>query len=388
MPNHVSAYSSPYYHEHSLFIESIRKFMQSELSPQLRHWEELGSFPNSVFTALAAQGFLGMLLPEEYGGSAGDYKLAGAWCEAFGELCDLGLVTAINMHALVIAPAIARLGTTQAKQRWLPAAVRGEAIGAYAFTEPGAGSDLASARTKATKTSAGWLIEGSKIFITNGARAHFVLVLARTDPSAGYRGFSTFVVDTSLPGFSVSKKLDKLGWRSSDTAELLLERVEVPDWAVLGEIGAGWVQASKNLNWERLMLTLTTLGAMRACLAETVTYAQQRHAFGKAIIEFAAVADPLLRGQDSIILGEALCHHALDLLLAGKECRAEVSAAKRLVCEDALLLADRAIQTLGGYGYTREFNAEKWWREIRLMPIGGGTSEIMANIVAKERGWL
>ena len=167
---------------------------------------------------------MGILIPEEYGGIGGDYKLAAAWCEAWGELCDVGLTVGINMHSLVISHSLSNFGTEEAKQRWLPKAVTGEAIGAYAFTEPGAGSDLASLTTKAEKKGDKWVINGAKTFITNGARADFVLVLTRTDPSAGYKGFTTFVVDTKLPGFSVSRKLDKLGWRSSDTAELSLEK--------------------------------------------------------------------------------------------------------------------------------------------------------------------
>lgn len=377
---------SNYYQEHTLFVEQIKRFVGAELAPHTRRWESEGLFPNEVFRKLGQQGFLGILLPEKYGGSAGDYKLAGAWCEAFGELCDVGLTTAVNMHSLVITPAIAKYGSEALKERWLSRAIQGELIGAYAFTEPGAGSDLASLRTRATRDGNNWIINGSKTFITNGARANFILVLTKTDPSAGYKGFTTFLVDTTLPGFKVNRKLEKLGWQSSDTAELTFEDVRVDDSCILGKVGEGWIQASNNLNWERLMLTLTSLGGARACLRETLQYTKERIAFGKPIIELDLVNNLLQEMYRKTLLSESISHKALDLLVGGLNCKAEVSAAKKLVCEHAVWIADRAIQLHGGYGYTKEFNAERWWRDLRLMPIGGGTSEIMGEIIAKELG--
>lgn len=372
------------YKEHSVFMDSVVKLTNSRLAPHLKDWEKAGRFPNDVFSILGDAGYLGMLISEEYGGIGGDYALAAAWCEAFGTLCDVGLGTGVNMHALVIAPAVDRLGTPEAKARWLPDAITGKAIGAYAFTEPGAGSDLASLRTKAERQGDRWIINGSKIFITNGARADFVLVLTRTDPSAGYKGFTTFVVDTKSKGFKVNKVLDKLGWKSSDTAELTFENVEVDDSCILGKVGDGWSQAAYNLNWERLMLTLTTIAGTRECIKQTAKYAQQRQAFGKNISELAGVRDLLFKMIEKFTIGEALTYVALDKFLNKEECRAEVSAAKRIMCEDALWIADKAIQIHGGYGYTTEFLPEKWWRELRLMTIGGGTSEIMGTIVKKE----
>jgi alkylation response protein AidB-like acyl-CoA dehydrogenase len=288
------------------------------------------------------------------------------------------------MHSLVILRAVAMHGTAETKQKWIAKGLEGKAIGAYAFTEPGSGSDLASLRTTAVKRGDKWIINGAKTFITNGARAAFVLVLTRTDPTAGYGGFTTFVIDTKLPGFSVSRTLDKLGWHSSDTAELSLVNVEVDDGAILGRVGEGWKQATQNLNWERLMLSLLTLGGMRACYQETLRYASERKAFGRSIGEFGAIAALLNRMKRRILLGQALARRCVTLLNDDKQCRKEVALAKRLICEDAIWLADRAIQIHGGYGYTKEFNPEKWWRDLRLMPIGGGTSEIMAEVVAKE----
>jgi len=379
---------SNYYAEHQLFIESIRRFLASEIEPHVEEWERAGHFPDEVFSKLGEQGFLGILLPEDYGGTGGDYKMAAAWCETFGELPSVGLTVGVNMHSVVVAHALGKYGSKATKDRWLAQAAQGKAIGAYAFSEPGAGSDLANLRSKAQLDGKHWILNGAKTFITNGARADFILVLARHDFSAGYKGFSTFVVDTSTPGFKVTKKLDKLGWRASDTAELSLEDVRVDESCVLGTVGEGWKQAAVNLNWERLMLTLTSLGGARACLRTSLRYAREREAFGKKIIEIPAVQRMLQGMYHRIVKGEALSHHALDLMLAGKRCRAEFSVAKRIVCDDAIWVADKAIQIHGGYGYTTEFPCERWWRDLRLMPIGGGTSEIMANVVLKELGLL
>ncbi len=374
----------PFYAEHEAFIDSVTKMVQQELTPKVKEWEQNGYFPNDVFRLLGAQGYLGLLISEEYGGVGGDYLLAGAWCEAFGELASMGLTVGVNMHSLVISHALDRLGSAEAKSRWLPKAVTGEAIGAYAFTEPGAGSDLARIRTTATRRGDRWILNGSKTFITNGARADFILVLAKSDPSAGYAGFTTFVVDTKSKGFTVSKTLDKLGWRASDTAELTFEDVEVGDSDVLGKVGEGWGQAAANLNWERLMLTLTSLAGARVCLEEARRYAEVREAFKMKVADFPVIRGYLKEMERKISVGEAIAHHALSQHAQGKECRSLVAIAKRLMCDDAVWIADKAIQIHGGYGYTTEFTPERWWRDLRLMPIGGGTSEIMAGIVVKE----
>lgn len=376
--------STRYYAEYESFIDSVRKYTAKEILPYVAEWEHDTHFPNSAFELLGSQGFLGILISEQYGGVGGDYKLAGAWCEAFGEVPSVGFTVAVNMHSLVISHALEKFGSEAAKQRWLPNAVEGKAIGAYAFTEPGAGSDLAHIRTVATKHGKRWRINGSKTFITNGARADFILVLTKTDPTAGYGGFTTFVVDAKSTGFKVSRTLSKLGWHASDTAELVFEDVEVDESAVLGAIGDGWYQAATNLNWERLMLTLTSLAGAKMCLQSARTYGEQRQAFGKKINSFDSIKHYLSEMERKIALGESLTHHALDLLVHGKDCRTFVAMAKRMVCDDAVWIADKAIQIHGGYGYTTEFLPERWWRDLRLMPIGGGTSEIMANIVSKE----
>ena len=374
----------PIYRNHESFIEATEKFLDDHIAPKIDEWEKQGRFPDDAFSLLGANGYLGLLISEEFGGIGGDLSLAGAWCEVFGKLPALGFVTGVNMHSLVISKAVERFGSKSAKEKWLRKAVSGELIGAYAFSEPGAGSDLARIRTTAKRVGSSWVLNGAKTFITNGARAHFIIVLAKTDVDAGYKGFTSFLVDTSLAGFSVQKTLDKYGWHSSDTAELLFDNVELSDDDVLGQPGEGWAQANANLNWERMMLTLTSLAGARECLRISEKYASERQAFGSPLTSLVSVQSYLKEMATRIDVGEALSHETLGKMINGEDARLLVSLAKRIVCDDACWIADKALQIHGGYGYTTEFKPERWLRDLRLMPIGGGTSEVMASIVVKE----
>ncbi|MCC6953247.1 MAG: acyl-CoA/acyl-ACP dehydrogenase [Deltaproteobacteria bacterium] len=373
-----------YNEEHQIFRDSVRKFCSAQITPRVKDWEDAKHFPDEVFEQLGAQGFLGVLLDERWGGAGADYLMAGAWCEEFGRVPAVGLTIAVNMHSLVIAPTLQRFGTETAKAQFLPGSAAGTMIGAYAFTEPGAGSDLTSIQTKAVEADGGYVLNGSKIFITNGARADYVLVLARTSAGTGYDGFTTFLVDTTWSGFRVERTLSKLGWHSSDTAELTFTDVRVPKEYVLGQPGRGWYQAMESLQWERLMLTLNALGGAMACLESTATYVADRRVFGKPVASFDNTREVLTRLWAKHRSALALTHHALDLLHRGERCRKESSLAKLYGCELAIEIADRCLQLHGGYGYTTEFLPERWLRDLRLNTIGGGTSEIMARIAAGE----
>lgn len=377
-------YMGFYNQEQQLFQESIRRFCEKEVLPFVDTWEKDLYFPDEIFQKLGAQGFLGTLIGETYGGVGGDYLLAGAWCEAFGRVPANGFVIAINMHALVISPAIERFGSNEMKERFLPQAVEGKSIGAYAFTEPDAGSDLTNVRTTATLDGDEYVLNGAKIFITNGKRADFVIVLARTDMDAGYDGYTSFVVDTSLPGFSVSRTLSKLGWHSSDTAELVFEDMRIPKNMVLGDVGKGWYQAMTSLEWERLMLSLSALGGARQCLEDSIIYVNDRKVFGKSVGSYDVNRDSIVGLWSRLEAAEAYAHKCLRLLSEGKRCRKEVSLCKLSSCNLAIEIADTCLQLHGGYGYTTEFLPERWLRDLRLNTIGGGTNEIMQKIAAKE----
>lgn len=370
--------------EHRLFQNSIRRFAEREILPYVNAWEDSRDFPSELFRKLGAAGFLGTLIEEKWGGVGGDYLLAASWCEEFGRIPAVGLTTGVNMHALVCSPALQRFGTEAAKEAYLGRAVSGEAIGAYAFTEPGAGSDLTQVQTSAKKDGSGYRINGSKIFITNGARADFILVLTKTDPSKGYKGFSTFLIDTKSPGFSVSRKLSKLGWHSSDTAELVFDNVYVPDEMLLGQVGEGWTQAMQSLEWERLMLSLAALGGAEKCLEDTVRYVNDRKLFGTTVGSLDSSQEMLTSLWARLQAARAYCHSCLNLLLQQVRCRKEVSLCKINVCEMAIELADRCLQLHGGYGYTTEFLPERWLRDLRLNTIGGGTTQVLAKVAAAE----
>lgn len=375
---------SIYQDEHLIFQKSIRKFCEKGILPHIDLWEEIGFFPSNVFEKLGDEGFLGILLDEKWGGVAKDLSFAAAWCEEIGRIPAVGLAIAVNMHSLVICPALQRFGSDEAKEKWLSLATEGKAIGAYAFTEPGAGSDLSNIQTKAVKDGDYYIINGSKTFITNGARASFILTLTKTDPAAGYEGFTTFVIDTSAPGFSVSRTLSKLGWHCSDTAELVFEDLKVHKSMILGDLGQGWNQAMRSLEWERLMLTLTAIAGASSCLEDTIKYTNQRKVFGKYLSALPQTRELLADLSSRLSAGRALCHRCLDGLMKGEDVRVMVSVAKLSICELAIHIADRCLQLHGGYGYTTEFKPERWLRDLRLNTIGGGTSEIMAKVAVKE----
>ena len=370
--------------EHRIFQQSVAKFSNAEILPVVDAWEKQCDFPSAIFEKLGANGFLGIFIEEAFGGVGGSYMLAAAWCEQFGRIPAVGFTTGVNMHALVVLPALQRYGTEETKQRWLQAGVEGKAIGAYAFTEPDAGSDLTRVKTKAVEQGDHFVLNGSKIFITNGKRADFILVLAKTAPDKGYDGFSTFLVDTKSPGFTVNRTLSKLGWHSSDTAELSFVDVKVPKSCLLGELNKGWYQAMTSLEWERLMLTLAAIGGASQCLEDTVTYINQRTIFGQTVGSFERNRTLLARRAAQLQAARALCHQCVRMLEAKQRCRREVSLAKRNICELAIEIADECLQLHGGFGYTTEFKPERWLRDLRLNTIGGGASEVMARIAMKE----
>lgn len=373
-----------YSQDHAIFGDSVRAFCQKHIAPFIDTWEKDGYFPSEIFKELGREGFLGILLDEKWGGVGLDYTYAAKWCDEFGTVPAIGFTTAINMHSLVIAPTVQRFGTDQLKEEWLPRCVTGDAVGAYAFTEPNAGSDLSQVSTFAKKDGDNFILHGSKIFITNGKRADFVLVFARTDHQAGYKGFTTFLVDTKTSGFSVPRTLDKLGWHSSDTAELVFENVKIPAYCVLGQVGQGWQQAMASLEWERLMLSLLSIAGIRKCIEQTIAYTRDRKVFGKALYDFPIHAQAFREMHAKVEAATSLAHICLKKINVRESCRVEVSSLKSYICEEAFLMANYCLQLHGGYGYTTEYPPERWLRDLRLNSIGGGTTDIMNRSIARE----
>ena len=279
-----------------------------------------------------------------------------------------------------------RFGTPEQHERFLRPAIAGEKIAALGITEPGAGSDVASIRTTAKRVDGGWVVNGSKTFITNGVRADFLVCAVRTSSEGGHGGISFLILERDMPGYEVSRKLEKLGWHSSDTGELAFTDVEVPEENLLGEENGGFKLIMANFQWERLLMALGAVGAMDWCLRRTVDYALERQAFGRPIGKFQAIRHKVAEMATKLEAGRALTYSALRLLTSGQDALHEVTAAKLYTQRAAVEVADEAVQVHGGYGYMREYEVERVLRDARLGPIGGGTDEIMKEIIGKQLG--
>jgi acyl-CoA dehydrogenase len=376
----------PFTDEHETLRESIRRFVANELQPHAREWEDARWFPNSVFTRMAELGYLGLKYPEEYGGQGGDHVHDAVLAEELSRCGSGGLAAGIGAHIGIATPPIWRFGTEDQKRRFLAPAISGERIGALGISEPGAGSDVAGIRTLARRVDGGYLVNGSKTFITNGVRADFVVTAVKTTEEGGHQGLSFLLVERGMEGFSVSRKLEKLGWHASDTAELAFQDVLVPEENLLGEENRGFYLIMANFQWERLAMALGAVGSMDAVLERTLRFAGERHAFGRAIGGHQAIRHKLAEMAVKLEASRSLTYHALRLFAGGQDALREVTEAKLLSQRSAYEVADAALQIHGGAGYMREYAIERVVRDTRLGPIGGGTDEVMREILGKQLG--
>ena len=377
---------TPFREEHELFRQQCRRFVEKELAPHAMEWEAKKDFPNEVFRRVGEMGYHGILIPEEYEGSGGDYLMASVWSEEMTRIGSGGVSAGLGMHGLIVLPAIARFGSEDQKKRFLIPGVRGEKIGALGLTEPVAGSDLSRILSTARKEGDHYVLHGSKTFITNGSRADFVLVLCKTDPGAGTKGFSTLIVEKGMPGFSQGRPLEKLGWQAGDTAELTFEKVAVPVANLLGEEGMGFYNAMANLEWERLVMALGTVYGAQMAFDKTRTYILQREAFGRPIGKFQVNRHKMADMATEIEASRQLNYHALRKLVNGEECAREVSMAKIFSAKMGDYVATTCLQLHGGYGYMREYEIERFFRDVRINSIGGGTSEVLKEIIGRMMG--
>jgi acyl-CoA dehydrogenase len=376
----------PFTDEHEDLREGIRRFVASELRPHAREWEDARWFPNQVFARMAELGYLGLKYPEEYGGQGGDHVHEAVLTEELSRSGSGGLAAGIGAHINIATPPIAVFGTEDQKQRFLVPAIRGEKIGALGISEPGAGSDVAGIRTFARRVDGGYVVNGSKTFITNGVRADFVVTAVKTTEEGGHHGLSFLLLEKGMEGFSVAKKLEKLGWHASDTGELAFQDVFVPDENLLGEENRGFYLIMANFQWERLSMALGAVGSMAAVIERTVAYAKERRAFGRRIGGFQAIRHKLAEMAVKLEASRSLTYHALRLFAAGHDAIAEVTEAKLLSQRSSFEVADDALQIHGGAGYMREYEIERVVRDARLGPIGGGTDEVMKEILGKRLG--
>jgi acyl-CoA dehydrogenase len=331
-------------------------------------------------------GFLGIGYPEQYGGQGGGPVHDAVFAEEMARCGSGGVSAGIGAHVGIATPPIFKFGTEDQKQRWLVPAIKGEKIGALAITEPGGGSDVASLKTFARRENGEYVVSGSKTFITNGVRADFYVTAVKTTKEGGHQGISFLVLEKGMPGFDVSRKLEKLGWHASDTGELSFSDVRVPEEHLLGEENNGFYLIMANFQWERLAMALGAVGGMQATFERTLEYVKQREAFGRPIGRFQAVRHTIAEMATKIEACRDLTYHALRLFVSGQDALQEVSSAKLLACRAAVEVADDAVQLHGGYGYMREYDVERALRDARLGPIGGGTDEIMKEIIGKQLG--
>jgi len=377
----------PFADEHEQLRESVGRFVRSEIAPHVDEWERAREFPRELFPRCGELGFLGLKYPEELGGQGGDYVHDAVWIEELSRSGASGGVGAgLGAQTGIATPPIFNFGTPEQHERWLRPAIRGELIGALGITEPGAGSDVASIRTFARKVPGGYVVNGGKTFITNGVRADFLVCAVRTTEEGGHGGLSFLVLERKMPGYEVTSKLEKLGWHASDTGELSFTDVEVPDENLLGEQDRGFYLIMANFSWERLLMALAAVGGMQRVFATTLEYAKQREAFGRPIGRFQAIRHKFAEMSTRIEAARSLTYHALRLFAAGEDAIREVTMAKLFTQRATVEVADECVQIHGGYGYMREYGVERALRDARLGPIGGGTDEIMKEILGRQLG--
>ena len=372
--------------EHNMLRQSVRDFVNRELIPNADAWEEEGFFPDWVFQRLGELGYLGLHFPEEYGGGGGDYFTNIVLMEELAKCGSFGVNTGIAVQIGMATPPILIFGTEEQKQRYLVPAIMGEKVACLGITEPEAGSDVSNVKTFAEKTGGGWKVNGNKIFITNGYRADFMTLLARTEKTKGYKGMSIFLVDTDTPGYTVSRKLDKVGQWSSDTAEIFFEDMLIPEDSMLGEEGRGFYNIMWELQGERLIVAVAVIAIAEVTLQQAIDYGKERVQFGKPIIKNQAIAHRVADLATELEAAKSLAYMTAWRYDRGEYPVKEISMAKLIGTQVAFRVADEAMQIMGGYGYMMEYPAQKAWRDMRIARIGGGTDEIMREIIATTMG--
>jgi alkylation response protein AidB-like acyl-CoA dehydrogenase len=369
--------------EQRMIRDTARDFAQSELAPHAGRWDEEGWIPDATVAKLGELGFLGMVVPEEWGGSFTDYIAYALAMEEVAAGCA-STATLMSVHNSVGCGPILAWGSDEQKKAWLPAMAAGEKIGCFCLTEPQAGSEANNLKTRAVLKDGQWVIDGSKQFITNGKRAAVAIVFAVTDPDLGKKGLSAFIVPTDSPGFQPQKLEHKLGIRASDTCAIVFENCTIPETNLLGPRGKGLAIALSNLEGGRIGIAAQALGIARAAFDAALAYAKDRNQFGKKLIEHQSIANMLADMHTRINAARLLILHAARLRTEGIACLSEASQAKLYASELAEEVCTHAIQIHGGYGYLRDYPVERHYRDARITQIYEGTSEIQRLLIARN----
>jgi alkylation response protein AidB-like acyl-CoA dehydrogenase len=373
--------------EHEQLRESIRRFVIKELQPHAEEWEQT-TFPDWAFERMGELGFLGLDKPEAYGGQGGDYYTSLVLAEEMAHAHCGGLAMGVAVQTDMAMPPILAFGTEEQKQAWAAPAIAGKAILAIGITEPDAGSDVAGIKTRAVREEATgeWVINGSKTFITNGHRAHAIVLVTKTDPDAGHGGITLFLVPMDLPGVIREKRLKKLGMHASDTALLAFQDVRVPDSAILGELGKGFYHISWELQGERLIGAAGAVAGAQHVFDRTLQYAKERKAFGREIGHFQVIRHKFAEMATKVETARQMVYTTAWRFQNGEYPVREITMAKLYAARIAVEVADECIQIHGGAGYMQEYGIERSWRDLRLNRIGAGTDEIMLEVIGRSYG--
>ncbi|MGC8549234.1 MAG: acyl-CoA dehydrogenase [Acidobacteriaceae bacterium] len=379
----VSTYPFVLTDEQEQLRKEIREFAAREIAPHVSEWDETSTYPLAVVKEMGRMGLMGIIFPTEYGGAGMgyvDYMLAVEELSAVDG--SVGIIVA--SHNSLCSNHIFLAGTEEQRRKYIPKLATGEWIGAWGLTEPGSGSDAAGARTSAVKRGDKWVLNGSKIFITNGSYADVAVVIAVTDKDKGTHGLSAFVVEKGTKGFRSGKKENKLGLRASDTAELIFEDCEIPEENLLGKLGEGFVDSMRILDGGRISIAALSLGIARGALDASLKYVKERRQFGKAIAEFQGIQWKLADMATELDAARLLTLRAAVLKDAGYRVTKESAMAKLYASEVAVRICNEAVQLHGGYGFIKDYPAEKFYRDVKLCTIGEGTSEIQRMVIGRE----
>jgi len=372
---------------HEAVRKTVKDFVDKEVNPYMDEWEETTAPLHDLFKKMGDLGFLGIKYDKECGGEGLDYWFETVFLEEIGHVQGFGVPTAIAVQTNMSTPAIAEFGSEYLKEKYLKPAIKGEIVGAIAITEPDAGSDVAAIRTTAVKKNGSYLLNGSKTFITNGTQADFLMLLARTSDDPGYHSFSLFIVPTQVPGFSVSKKLDKMGLRSSDTAELFFDDLKIPEENLLGKEGEGFIYQMKQFQHERFFVLPMAYVAAKDMIDMTVEYTKDRVVFGKPLISKQVLRHRFVKWLSEIESLKQFTYHIVRMKNEGLDVTREISMGKLLAGTLVSEVADGCLQMFGGMGFMNETLISRYFRDARLLPIAGGASEVMSDVIAKIEGF-
>jgi acyl-CoA dehydrogenase len=367
--------------EHEMFREQVRRFVEKEVVPHHDQWERDGIVSRELWLAAGEAGLLCCEVPEEYGGPGGDFLHSAIVVEELARAGTTG--PAFYLHSDIVAPYLMAYGSEDQKKHWLPRMVTGETILAVAMTEPGAGSDLQGMQTRAVRDGNHFVINGQKVFISNGQLADLVVLAAKTDPEAGAKGISLILVEREREGFTRGRNLEKIGYHAQDTSELFFENVRVPITNLLGEENRGFIQLMEQLPQERLLIALRCATTIEAALGWTLEYTRAREAFGRTVFDFQNTRFKLAEVKTRALATRAFTDQCLEAHVRGELDTATASAAKLFTTEQLSWILDECLQLHGGYGYMREYPIARAWADARMSRIAGGSSEIMKEIISR-----